>query len=83
MRFDRTEKSQFIRLDIPSYDGLKIKNISLLMNNSSKLTESEIYQMHSIIKTDEGYVVKGNDPYLVYKLDKKETINKISVSIDL
>ena len=30
------------------YDGLKIKNISFLMNNSSKLSKSEVYQMHSI-----------------------------------
>ena len=83
LRFDHSEKSQFIRLDIPSYGGLIIKNINILMNNSTKLSESEVNQMHSIIKTNEGYVVKGDDPYLIYKLGKKEMINKISVRIDL
>lgn len=83
LRFDHPEKIKFVRLDLPSYDGLKIKNINILMNDSTKLSKSEVNQMHSIIKTDEGYVVKGHDPYLIYKLGKKETINKISVRIDL
>ena len=82
MRFDHSKKSQFIRLDIPSFDGLKIKNINILINDSTKLTDSEVNQMNSIMKTNEGIVVLGNDPYLVYKLGKKETINKISVRIE-
>ena len=82
-RFDHAEKSQFVRLDIPSYDGLKFKNINILINDSTKLSESDVNQMHSIMKTNEGIVVKGNDPYLIYKLGKKETVNKISVRIDL
>ena len=58
------KRPNLLRLDLPSFDGLKIKSINVLVNDSSKLSEREVNQMHAIIKTNQGYAVIGRDPYL-------------------
>ena len=78
-----TEKSNYIRVDLPSFDGLKIKSISILVNGVIAVGAGEINAMHAIIKNKEGYMINGNDPYIVYELSDEEVINKISVRVEL
>ena len=83
LNFDHSEKTKFIRFDLPSFDGLKIKSINVLVNNSSKISEREINKMHAIIKNKQGYAVIGRDPFIIYKLSSEETINRLLVRIQL
>jgi hypothetical protein len=80
--FKHTEKSNHIRVDLPSFNNLKIKNISVLVNGITIVGEGEINAIHSIIKNKEGYMVNGSDPYIVYELSDEEVINEISVRVE-
>ena len=53
------------------------------MNGVIAVGAGEINAMHAIIKNKEGYMINGNDPYIVYELSDEEVINKISVRVEL
>ena len=65
-----------------TFHNLKIKSINVLVNGATIVGRDEVSFMHAIIKNKKGYMVNGDDPYIVYRLSDKEVINKISVRVE-
>ena len=82
LMFTHADKSRHIRVDLPSFHNLKIKSINVLVNGATIVGRDEVSFMHAIIKNKKGYMVNGDDPYIVYRLSDKEVINKISVRVE-
>ncbi len=79
--FDKNKNIHYIRFDIPSIKELKVKNINILLNNSDLIDKKNIKSLHSISSTKDGYVVTGNDPYIVFKINNTN-IKNVSIEVE-
>lgn len=80
--FNNSVNMNYIRLDLPSIKNLKFRKISIILNDSDLLDEKNIEMLHSI-SNENGYIVTGDDPYIVFKNEKNINIKKIYISVEM
>ena len=74
---------QRIRVNFPSMKGLRVKNINILLNGVEKVRAADIKNMHSIKYDKSFYIINGEEPYIVFDTNMKESLKKVSIRIEI
>lgn len=70
---------QSVRLDLPSYIGFKVKDLSILINGEINLLNKYVSKMHGINLDNNEFLVDKKDPYLIINLETVVDIRAINL----
>ncbi len=70
-----------VRIDFPSYFGLKIKDLKININDKIKLNKKDITSVNNIEYHQNKLKIVGDDPFIVIDLYDKIDIKEIDINI--
>ena len=70
-----------IRFDLPSFIGLNVENLSIMLNDKITLDYKKVNSMHGLILKEGKFLVNAKDPYLIIQLESVIDIDSINLSM--
>jgi hypothetical protein len=78
-----SENSSKVRIDFPSFMGLKIKDFKLRLNNDSIYSKKDITFYHGVINTKEYLQIIGIDPHVIIDMKNSSDLNHMKIQVYL
>ena len=72
---------QSVRLDLLSLIGLRMKDLSITINDKTKLDSTKVIDMHGLVLQNGEFIVSKEDPYLIIKLKEITDISSIKINM--